>query len=647
MRYRVESVAIATLLLAASPCLSFEISNPARGCGLKAAGRSAHRQCRQQATPKTLSSPTNNNLVGTNVPRSSLFPKPTALHLSPPTNDLTGDGGPSRKRDVVLSMMRQVMLRMYVIRKSIIGKMQPITRRLKDTALTTILINMLLFGFLAKDALPSLTDSISGRTSSGAATTTAALVAPSSSAPTEVSYSQFLDYCDGKDSNAHIDDVRIDTGRSRISYRVLRGDTRAQRNAIRQLKKDAGTSSPSTASSARANAANVPQINAYTEMIDGSATSDLLQHLRKNNVDFKAAKDSSTVVSTGKDNLLPTLAFGAIGYRFYKSGGFATGPSSSKGGPGIFSSKKKRKDGDQATSFDDIEGIDNAKNDVMELVDTLRNPEKYSLVGARAPTGLFLEGPPGTGKTTLARATAASADVPLISCSGSDFVEKYAGTGAARVRQLFAKAKKIGGPCIIFIDEIDGLGKKRRDSGGNGSSDEAEQTLNALLTCMDGLDSDSTNTICVLGATNRKDVLDPALVRPGRFDRIIKVDLPDEAGRERILRVHASKLLGFTEGRGVDPSRPYSLGRGRAVDLSAVAEATEGLSGAELEFVVNEAAIRAVRRVSAQLNIGVDKAAIDNTIWPEDFEASVDSFYESRDKSAVQKKGKRMGFVIE
>ena len=560
---------------------------------------------------------------------------------------MPGDG-PSRKRDVVLSMMRQVMLRFYVIRKSIIGKMQPITRRLKDTALTTILINMLLFGLLAKDTLPSLTDSISGR--SGAATsttTTAALVTTSSSAPIEVSYSRFLDYCDGKDSKTHIDDVRIDTGRSRITYRVLRGDTGAQRNAIRQLKKNAASaSSPSTASAV--SNANVPQINAYTELIDGGATTDLLQHLRKNNVEFRAAKDAaSSVASTGKENLLPTLAIGAIGYRFYKSGGFATGPSSSKGGPGIFSSKKKGANGDQATSFDDIEGIDNAKGDVMELVDTLRNPEKYSLVGARAPTGLLLEGPPGTGKTTLARATAASADVPLISCSGSDFVEKYAGTGAARVRQLFAKAKKIGGPCIIFIDEIDALGKKRRDSGGNGSSDEAEQTLNALLTCMDGLDSDSTNTICVLGATNRKDVLDPALVRPGRFDRIIKVDLPDEGGRERILRVHASKLLGFTEGYGVDPSKPYSLGRGRAVDLSAVSEATEGLSGAELEFVVNEAAIRAVRRVSAQLNGGIDKAAVDNTIWPEDFESSVFAFFESRDKSSAQKKGKRMGFVIE
>jgi len=637
MKYRAETVAIAALL-AASPSLCFQTCNSRTGCG-------PSRQCRQRQTAKIFRPSPNSNKL---VPQSLLVPTSTAKGLSTPSSDMPGDG-PSRKRDVVLSMMRQVMLRFYVIRKSIIAKMQPITRRLKDTAVTTILINMLLFGLLAKDTLPSLTDSISGRSSAATSTTTtAALVATSSSAPIEVSYSRFLDYCDGKDSKTHIDDVRIDTGRSRITYRVLRGDTGAQRNAIRQLKKNAA-SAPSPSTAVHVSNANVPQINAYTELIDGGATTDLLQHLRKNNVEFRAAKDAtSSVASTGKENLLPTLAFGAIGYRFYKSGGFATGPSSSKGGPGIFSSKKKGTDDDRATSFDDIEGIDNAKGDVMELVDTLRNPEKYSLVGARAPTGLLLEGPPGTGKTTLARATAASADVPLIPCSGSDFVEKYAGTGAARVRQLFAKAKKIGGPCIIFIDEIDALGKKRRDSGGNGSSDEAEQTLNALLTCMDGLDSDSTSTICVLGATNRKDVLDPALVRPGRFDRIIKVDLPDEGGRERILRVHASKLLGFTEGYGVDPSKPYSLGRGRAVDLSAVAEGTEGLSGAELEFVVNEAAIRAVRRVSAQLNGGVDKAAVDNTIWPEDFESSVFAFFESRDKSSsAQKKGKRMGFVIE
>ena len=160
-------------------------------------------------------------------------------------------------------------------------------------------------------------------------------------------------------------------------------------------------------------------------------------------------------------------------------------------------------------------------------------------------------------QTTLARAAASMSDVPLIPCSGSEFVEKYVGQGAARVRQLFAKAEKINGPCIIFIDEIDAMGKARGDSGAsggnNGSAAEAEQTLIQLLACMDGLDSSSK--ICVLGATNRRDVLDPALVRPGRFDRIIKVDLPSKDGRERILRVHAKKLLGFKEGNGVDTSR--------------------------------------------------------------------------------------------
>ena len=149
------------------------------------------------------------------------------------------------------------------------------------------------------------------------------------------------------------------------------------------------------------------------------------------------------------------------------------------------------------------------------------------------------------------------ADVPFISCSGSEFVEKFVGQGAARVRKLFEKAEKIKGPCMIFIDEIDAMGKARGDSGAsggnNGSAAEAEQTLIQLLACMDGLDSSSK--ICVLGATNRRDVLDPALVRPGRFDRIIKVDLPSEEGRERILRTHAKKLLGFTEGKGVDRYR--------------------------------------------------------------------------------------------
>jgi len=267
----------------------------------------------------------------------------------------------------------------------------------------------------------------------------------------------------------------------------------------------------------------------------------------------------------------------------------------------------------------------------MELVDALKNPGKYAILGARAPTGLLLEGPPGTGKTMLARACAATAGVPLLYCSGSDFVEMFVGRGAARVRKTFERAAKIA-PCIVFIDELDALGKSR---GGDmmgmqmRSNDEAEQTLNQLLACMDGLSS--KKGICVLAATNRREVLDQALIRPGRFDRIIKVTLPDSAGRERILRVHAKKLPGFVECNGVDSSRLGSLGKGKAVDLSAVAAVTPNLSGAEMEFIVNEAAIRAVRRVSAALREGAEPADIKlPSVCAMDFEESVRSFFVSR-----------------
>lgn len=228
----------------------------------------------------------------------------------------------------------------------------------------------------------------------------------------------------------------------------------------------------------------------------------------------------------------------------------------------------------------------------------------------------------------LARATAATAGVPLLYCSGSDFVEMYVGRGAARVRKLFERATRIA-PCIIFVDELDALGKSR-DTGNNflasRGNDEAEQTLNQLLACMDGLDS--TRRVCVLAATNRKEVLDPALIRPGRFDRIVTLKLPDSSGRENILRVHASKLPGFKEGKGVDEKRPNSLGIGPAVDLSAVAALTPGFSGAELEFVVNEAAIRAVRRVSTAIRQGESNIA--PTVGPEDFETSLQNFFETR-----------------
>lgn len=228
----------------------------------------------------------------------------------------------------------------------------------------------------------------------------------------------------------------------------------------------------------------------------------------------------------------------------------------------------------------------------------------------------------------LARATAATAGVPLLYASGSDFVEMFVGRGAARVRKLFERATKLA-PCIIFIDELDALGKAR-DSGnsfiGSRGNDEAEQTLNQLLAAMDGLDS--SRRICVLAATNRKEVLDPALIRPGRFDRIVTLSLPDTAGRENILRVHASKLPGFQEGSGVDQKRLNSLGVGEKVDLSAIAVVTQGFSGAELEFLVNEAAIRAVRRVSSALQGG--NTNVTPHVMAEDFEASLENFFATR-----------------
>ncbi|EKX50035.1 hypothetical protein GUITHDRAFT_47181, partial [Guillardia theta CCMP2712] len=182
-------------------------------------------------------------------------------------------------------------------------------------------------------------------------------------------------------------------------------------------------------------------------------------------------------------------------------------------------------------SFDDIAGIDASKAEVMEVVDIMKNPQKYLKVGARIPAGILLCGPPGTGKTLLARAIAAEAKVPFIFCSGSDFVEMFVGRGAARVRELFERAKRVA-PSIIFIDELDALGKSR--GRGYSSHDEAEQTLNQLLACMDGIDSKGGSGVVCVAATNRFDVLDEALCRPGRFDRVIKVGIPDARGRRGV-----------------------------------------------------------------------------------------------------------------
>ena len=237
-------------------------------------------------------------------------------------------------------------------------------------------------------------------------------------------------------------------------------------------------------------------------------------------------------------------------------------------------------------TFSDVAGQDEAKEALAEIVDFLHSPDKYRSVGAVMPKGALLVGPPGTGKTLLAKAVAGEAGVPFFSIAGSEFVEMFVGMGAARVRDLFKQASEKA-PCIVFIDEIDTIGKSRDGAGGMGGNDEREQTLNQLLTEMDGFDG--SKGVIILAATNRPDTLDKALLRPGRFDRRIPVELPDLAGREAILKVHAKKIM-------LDEK----------VDLMAIARATSGTSGAELANIVNEAALRAVkcnRRIVCQSDL--------------------------------------------
>ncbi len=227
------------------------------------------------------------------------------------------------------------------------------------------------------------------------------------------------------------------------------------------------------------------------------------------------------------------------------------------------------------TTFGDVAGVDEAREEVGEIVEFLKNPQKFTRLGGRIPRGVLLMGPPGTGKTLLAKAIAGEAGVPFLSISGSDFVEMFVGVGASRVRDLFRQARE-NSPCIIFLDEIDAVGR-RRGTGLGGGHDEREQTLNQILVEMDGFDTDEG--IIVMAATNRPDVLDPALLRPGRFDRQVSIDLPDLKGREEILKIHAKKIK-----------------LGRDVDLRAIARATPMFSGADLASLINESAIMATMK---------------------------------------------------
>ena len=292
----------------------------------------------------------------------------------------------------------------------------------------------------------------------------------------------------------------------------------------------------------------------------------LVDHFRKNNVpiEFQPVRASfGSIVLTWVAPILTVLLLGVIGWRVH---------ASMSGGVGNFNVANQ--DGKQDVTFADVAGVDEATSELTETIEFLRNPERFGRLGGRAPRGILLYGPPGTGKTLLARAAAGEAGVPFLLASGSSFQEKFAGVGAARVRRLFAEGKKLA-PCIIFIDEIDALGRIRGRSNDSASADQ-DQTLNQLLIEMDGFDQNSS--IVVMGSTNRPDVLDRALTRPGRFDREIAVNLADARGREAILNVHARKLE-------LDAD----------LDLSWVARGTPGFSGADLANLLNEAAIAATR----------------------------------------------------
>ena len=256
--------------------------------------------------------------------------------------------------------------------------------------------------------------------------------------------------------------------------------------------------------------------------------------------------------------------------------------------------RARDKKGRSHTGFDSVAGVDEAKEELEEIVKFLRSPSKFASLGARVPKGALLVGPPGTGKTLLARAVAGEAGVPFFSASGSEFIEVFVGVGASRVRKLFEQAKAKA-PAIVFIDELDAIGKSRSGSHGGGGTDEREQTLNQLLVEMDGFDS--RDGIIVLGATNRPEILDNALLRPGRFDRQVLVDRPDGTGRHAILQVHARKVK-----------------LAGNVDLEYVARRTPGMVGADLENVLNEAALLAARGEKSEVGMPELHAAIDRVV---------------------------------
>ncbi|MFL5664310.1 MAG: ATP-dependent zinc metalloprotease FtsH [Ktedonobacteraceae bacterium] len=320
----------------------------------------------------------------------------------------------------------------------------------------------------------------------------------------------------------------------------------------------------------------------FTSYVPETGDPNLLPLLEKNGVQINAQPVQTPWWQTALTillNALPILLLVYFGYMLLRS------MQQSQQGGGIFGVGRSRaklyNEERPSTTFDDVAGVDEAKQDLREVIDFLRNPQRYLAIGAHIPKGVLLVGPPGTGKTLLARAVAGEAGVPFFSASATSFVELFVGVGASRVRDLFEQAKK-NAPCIVFIDEIDAIGRTRSGAAAFASNDEREQTLEELLVELDGFEQ--RDAIVVLAATNRPDVLDPALLRPGRFDRQVTVDLPERRGREAILRIHARKV----------PLAPD-------VNLEDLARATPGFSGADLANLVNEAALAAARRGQTQV----------------------------------------------
>ena len=331
---------------------------------------------------------------------------------------------------------------------------------------------------------------------------------------------------------------------------------------------------------------------------------ELITKLRKANVDIDAHPNVDSNSSWGVlGNLIfPIVLIGGLAFLFRRSGNMPGGPGQAMN----FGKSKARFQMEAKTgvTFGDVAGVDEAKEEFEEVVSFLKRPERFTAVGAKIPKGVMLVGPPGTGKTLLAKAIAGEAGVPFFSISGSEFVEMFVGVGASRVRDLFKKAKE-NSPCIIFIDEIDAVGRQR-GTGIGGGNDEREQTLNQLLTEMDGFEGNTG--IIVIAATNRVDVLDAALLRPGRFDRQVTVDVPDVKGRLEILNVHARNKKLADE-----------------ISLEVIAKRTPGFSGADLANLLNESAILTARRRKDATTMSEVDAAIDRVIAGMEGTALVDS----------------------